>query len=447
MDNSLKTEKIYTILELNNSVRRLIKDEFPEAIWVCGEIQDFKASKDKRHIYFNLAQKHPEADEIIAQVNAKIFESHKPQIFKRLQEIGLDFELKNDIEVKLKCEVDLYAKQGSFGLVVVDIDPIYTIGKIAQGRQRIIEDLRARGLLDKNKTLHIPDLPLRMGLITAYGSAAYRDVMDEFEKSRYGFKIIVYDCHMQGVYVEKDILSAFNFFNRLSLGELDVIMISRGGGSTADLSWFDNKKIAEAVATSNFPVISALGHEINITVTDLASNTSLKTPTKGAQFLIEKVREFIENVYNLQEQIALKIKDYIKSRKLELKDKASKIDRNVKEYFDFHKKDVITKERNVDNLVKNLLMLKRQEITRDFNLIRTHLNNTFKNCLNMVKYTEEKIQLLNPKNILKRGYSITFKNGKAVKTTDEVEENDFIRTVLYKGNLFSQVKKRESQNE
>ena len=91
MDNLFKTEKIYTILELNSSVRRLIKDEFPEAIWVCGEIQDFRASKDKRHIYFNFVQKHPEADEIIAQVNAKIFESHKPQILKRLQEISLGF--------------------------------------------------------------------------------------------------------------------------------------------------------------------------------------------------------------------------------------------------------------------------------------------------------------------------------------------------------------------
>ena len=293
MDNLFKTEKIYTILELNSSVRRLIKDEFPEAIWVCGEIQDFRASKDKRHIYFNFVQKHPEADEIIAQVNAKIFESHKPQILKRLQEISLGFELKNDIEVKLKCEVDLYAKQGSFGLIIVDIDPIYTIGKIAQGRQRIIEELKAKGLLEKNKSLSIPALALKIGLITAYESAAYHDVIDEFKKSRYGFTILAYDAFMQGKFVERDIVAALDFFNKFTKDELDVIMIARGGGSTADLSWFDNKKIAEAVAFSKFPIISAIGHEINISITDMVAHTSVKTPTKCAQFLVEKIKNFI----------------------------------------------------------------------------------------------------------------------------------------------------------
>ena len=172
MDKSLQLEKTYTILELNSTVRRLLKQEFTQAIWVCGEIQDFRSSRDKRHIYFSLVQKHSQNNEIAAKVGAAIFEGRKAAIYRRLQQAQVQFELKNDIEVRVQVEVDLYPKSGNFNLIVVGIDPVYTLGKIAQTRQKIIEELRKKGLLQRNKLCTLPVIPLRIGLITAHNSAA-----------------------------------------------------------------------------------------------------------------------------------------------------------------------------------------------------------------------------------------------------------------------------------
>jgi exodeoxyribonuclease VII large subunit len=441
MENFLKTERIYTILELNNAIRQLIKSEFSDTIWVCGEIQDYRARKTKKHIYFNLVQKHPEADQIIAQVKAIIFEDAKYFIQKRIQASQLNFQLKDDIEVKLLCRVDLYPKWGEYRLIVLDIDPIYTIGKIAQSRQRIIEELRLKGLLEKNKLLKITSIPLKIGLITSYDSAAYHDFISELKLSGYGFKIFLYNCYMQGKYVEKDILSALNFFNQFSKEELDLIVITRGGGSTAELSAFDNRYIAEAVALSKFPVISALGHQINVTITDMVAHTSLKTPTKVAQFLVEMVREFMDNINLVEERIVKISQDYLLKKRKELEGCVLKLDSILPRYFRFHREELIRKRLAITNYLKIFLNEKKNQITEYLNDLKSCSQKILKNSYEYIGYLKDKIKLLDPKNILKRGYSITFKGKKVIKSSEEVKEEDTITTVLYKGRITSKVKK------
>ncbi|MCM8788012.1 MAG: exodeoxyribonuclease VII large subunit [Candidatus Omnitrophica bacterium] len=447
MSDFIQTQKIYSILELNNTVRRLLKIEFPEPIWVCGEIQDYKASKDRRHIYFNLVQKHPEVNQIIAQVSAKIFESNRDYIFNRLKEIDPNFELKNDIEVKLKCEVDLYPKGGSFGLIVVDIDPFYTIGKLAKNRLLIIEELKQKGLLEENKKRIIGPVPLKIALITAFGSAAYYDFIDELKKSKYGFKIFVYDCYMQGQLVQNSVLSALKFFNRLPDSSLDAIVITRGGGSTADLSWFDNKKIAEAIALSKFPVISALGHQINITITDMVANLSVKTPTKGAQFLIERVTEFLEEIKEIEKRIFIFLDDFINLKKQNLENLTVKIQTNLMRYFHYHKEDILAKKINLTNYLENFFNYQELKILEIFTNIKFHISKIFTNRQQDLEHKLEKINLLKPQNILKRGYSITLLNDKVLKSIDKVVEDDIIKTILYDGRLQSEVIKKEDNRD
>lgn len=440
MEEFLKTERVFTILELNQIVRNLIRTEFPESLWVCGEIQDFRASRDKRHIYFNLVQKHPEADEIVAKVNVVIFENKKQEIFDKLKELGSDFELRNDIEVKLKCELDFYPRAGSFSLIVIDLDPYYTLGKLAQGRKKIIEELRLRGLLEKNKLLKISSAPLRVGLITASDSAAYHDFIHELEISSFGFKVFLCNCYMQGQYVSEDVVGAINFFNKAHL-ELDVMVLTRGGGSSADLSWFDSKAIAEAVSLSRIPVITALGHEINVTVADMVAHTSVKTPTKAAQFLVGMINEFVERLDYLKERILLKTKDYVDSAKHRLEAIAVKFESRLPGYFQTHKEELLKTQYTMCNAVEGFLGVQKQHLTRDFELLELYANKLFKNFKNEVQYIETQICLLDPRNVLKRGYSITLKDGKALKSSEFVNEKEVIKTILYKGNLLSEVKK------
>jgi len=440
MNDFLKTERVYTVLELNSTVRKLIKSEFSQYVWVCGEIQDFRASKDKRHVYFSLVQKHPELDQIVAKVNAAIFQGYKQKIFKKLQDSGSDFELKNDIEVKFLCELDLYPKSGNFNVIIVDIDPTYTLGKIAQSRRKIIEDLKKRGLLDKNELRQIPLIPLKIGLITSADSAAYHDFTNELKLSGYGFKLLVCNCHMQGKLVQKDVVGALKSFNGLAQTELDLIVISRGGGSTADLSYFDDKKIAEEIAASKFPVVSAIGHEIDTSVTDMVANTFCKTPTKAAQFLVEKISSFMQNLDYLQEQIIQRSESFVLNKKKELQTLTIKAESNISRYFRFHREELLEKKHAIIGALKVFLAQHQESLKRNLTLLKPTLNKIFKHHQDQLKYIEGKIKILDPKNILKRGFSITFKGGKAIKAIDDIAKDDMIKTVFYDGSTVSQVK-------
>jgi len=439
----LKTEKIFTVFELNNAIRGLIKGAFPDYIWVCGEIQDLKNQASKKHLFFNLIQKHPEADEIIAQARAVVFEDTKAYLFKRLKDAGGDLSLKDDIEVKLLCRVDFYAKRGQYSLVVSDIDPTYTLGRFAQNRQKIIEELTKRGLLKKNKLIPLVPCPLQIGLITSGDSAAYHDFVSELKMSGFSFKVHLIDARMQGKRVEPDVVGALKVFNRTLPQTLDVVVITRGGGSSADLSWFDNKKIAESIAGSSFPVISALGHEINTTVCDLVAHTYCKTPTKAAQFLTHRVKDFLEEAESLTLEIVKEAADILRRGKSDLELKTGKFDACLATYFSDQKEHLAEKKSCVFTALHAILHSHKVNLKSTFSLLKIASANYTKGLSRELILLQEKIGLLDPRNILKRGYSITLKEGKSVKDTSSLTRGDSIESVFFKGRTRSRIEEIE----
>ena len=485
-DFNLKTEKAYSVLELNNTVRGLIRSEFTEYIWVYGEIKDLRISKNKRHIYFDLVQKHPNADEIAAKVSAAIFEGRKQRIFKRIKEAEGVFELKNDIEVKFLCEVDLYPKNGSYNLIIVDIDPVYTLGKLAQNRQKIIEELKRENVFEKNKLLHLSPLPLRIGLVTAHESAAYHDFVSEFKNSGFGFKVFLRNCHMQGKNTEADVVKAIDFFNSLA-DKLDAIVITRGGGSSADLSWFDNKHIAYAIINSKLPVITALGHEINISIADLVAHTTLKTPTKAAQFLVERVNDAWSNLEDIKKSLFREINRFTENKRVLLERDLNHINNFVSVYFRDRSEDIIKKKSLIFNNVlhsigtelSNTLMrsqrvnsvlsfcfrprrgeLKDREslvfnrvfrcIKRESNRVddssgalKKHFMTVLDKASRDAKFIEEKVNILNPRVVMRRGYSVSYKNNRLIKYSSDLKKGDKIKTVFFKGRAISRVERTE----
>src|SRR3989338_2157206 len=184
----LVENKVLSVSELNSLIKDVVNMGFPNAVWVCGEVQGFDRNKDKKHIFFDLCEKDPVTKDIVASIGLVIFHGKKIYIEEILRTAENAFAIKDDIEVKFLCKVDFYPPHGSMRLVVESIDPVHTLGKIAQQRQKIIALLRQEGLLDKNKTVLLPEVLLKIGLITAFDSAAYHDFIGELQKSKLGFK-------------------------------------------------------------------------------------------------------------------------------------------------------------------------------------------------------------------------------------------------------------------
>ncbi len=448
MDSLFSTQKLYTVLELNSEVRAVIKKGFPELVWVCGEIQGLRPpDPSKKHIYFELVQKGEEGEGIVARVKVALFAGRQPLIQRRIQETNGAFELKNDIEVKFLCEVSMHVPSGQYSLVVEDIDTVYTLGKVAQNRLKIIEELKAKGLLEKNKLTVIAALPLKIGLITAYDSAAYHDFINELVLSGYGFKVLAYNCHMQGALVEKDVLGAMDYFNHLSLNDLDVIVITRGGGSIADLAYFDNKKIAESIANSKFAVITGLGHQINETIADLVAHTSCKTPTKSAQLLVEKIREFSQNLDYFQERVTNRAENLLSSCRGKLQNLALNVDSISLRYFRVQREEVLEKKHAIISRMKLALSRQKEALKNKAENLKILLPARFKDLIGRLEHLEQKVKILDPRQVLKRGYSLAYKNGRLMKSIKNIQIGEEFTTILCDGKLESEVKKKENADE
>ena len=160
-------KEFLTVSELNILIKDVLNYGFPNAVWICGEIQGFDRNRDKKHIFFELCEKDPASKDITARIGLVIFAGRKNYIDEILKSSENAFQLKDDIEVKFLCRVDFYPPHGAVRLTVESIDPVYTLGKIAQERQKLIALLKQKGTLEKNKSLALPLVPLNIGLITS----------------------------------------------------------------------------------------------------------------------------------------------------------------------------------------------------------------------------------------------------------------------------------------
>jgi exodeoxyribonuclease VII large subunit len=238
-----------TVSELNARVRRALARAFPETLWIVGELAGYDKNRHRSHVHFELVEKASEAEggAIRSTVTAVLFERTRREVERILAQSEAPFELKDGIEVRLQVRVDLYEARGSYQLVVEAIDPVHTLGKLAQNRAAVLAELDKRGLREKNRGLPWPDVPLRVGLITSVGSDAYNDFVNELARSGFAFVLTVADARMQGAGLERGLVRAIERFGARA-GEFDVLAIVRGGGARTDLLWFDNLAVALAVA-------------------------------------------------------------------------------------------------------------------------------------------------------------------------------------------------------
>ncbi len=235
------------------------------------------------HLYFELIEK-GEEDEIVGKLEAVAWRNDYQKIRQILADSGQ--ELAEGQEIRCRAGIDFYGPFGRLQLVVREVDPVFTLGLLARRRRETLEALKAAGLLTRNSELPLTELPLRLALITSEGSAAYHDFLSTLQESSYGFRVLFIHASVQGREAEREVASALGSLARL---EIDCAVLIRGGGSRADLAVFDSRRIAEAVARAPVPVLTGLGHEIDQSIADLTAHTALITPTKVAEYLVDRV--------------------------------------------------------------------------------------------------------------------------------------------------------------
>lgn len=425
-----------SLVELNMLVRRSVRACLPDEYWVQAELSDVR-SNYSGHCYLEFVQKDSKSNALVAKARGIIWNN----VYSRLKpfferETGQLFV--SGIKVLVKVTVDFHELYG-YSLTVVDIDPTYTLGDMARRRKEIISRLESEGILTLNKELELPVLAQRIAVISSATAAGYGDFCNQLEHNPYGFVFYphLFQAVMQGDKVELSIIAALEKIYQTQ-EKWDVVVIIRGGGATSDLSGFDTYNLAAHCAQFPLPVLTGIGHERDDTVLDVVSHTRVKTPTAAAEFLINHLRGTAEALDGYASFINQTIPDILQREKERLERCVSRIPSQVEIRL---QREVFRQER----LFKRMELawqsrLMREEHRLDLSLrIAGALQTRLQREKHRLELFEQRVNAASPDVLLKRGYSITLNNGKAVTDASLLKGGDEIVTRLAKGEIRSKV--------
>ncbi len=297
-DGAAGVDETLSVRELNQAIAVSLTEAFPREVWVRGEIQQLRRS-GAGHAYFELTEKDGNRSNVRAVVNVALFKNERAAVNRMLRDTP-GIKISDGVEVRIRGRIDYYPPQGRLTFVMTGIDPVFTVGKLAADRDRVLRILNEEGILRRNAGLELTLVPLRIGLITSGGSAAYADVMHELEGSGYGFRVVHADVRVQGPGAWRRIAYSLR---QLATAEVDVVVLARGGAARSDLAPFDAEAVARAITEMPVPVITGIGHETDRTVADEVAHSVAKTPTAAAALLVAVVDDFCADLDRLAHRV------------------------------------------------------------------------------------------------------------------------------------------------
>ncbi len=402
-----------SLTELQQIIRDSLYMALPDFYWVTAEISELKENY-AGHCYLELIEKEPGEKNVRARLRAVIW-SNRYRFLGAFFRDASGESLKEGLKVLIRIKIDYHELYG-LTLVISDIDPAYTIGDMAMRRQLIIRRLEEEGVISMNRDLEFPLLPQRIAVISSESAAGYRDFTNHLKGNSYNYVYYtaLFEAVMQGVETEKSVISALDrIADHREL--FDAVAIIRGGGSQSDLSWFDNYNIAYHVTQFPIPVITGIGHDKDLSVTDLVAFNALKTPTAVADFLIGKSADAEAGLNNL----VIRINDLTRSEMEE--------NRRVIESLRIR---MISSAGLVSTGKRMIVERLRSDLIKG-------TMNLIKNISAGITGFESTLGMLDPENVLRRGYSITTMNGRLIKSVSEVSVDDVIETRLRDGDIKS----------
>lgn len=430
-------QKHLSLYELNSLVREAIETTLTQEYWVEAELSECRESHG--HCYMELIEKDSSSNTPIARASAKCWRSMWMMLRPYFERVT-GRQLAKGMKVLLKVYPQFHEQYG-FSWIVTDINPEFTLGDMARRRQEIIRQLKQEGVFDLQKELVIPMFAQRIAVISSATAAGYGDFCNQLSDNEYGFVFHteLFTAIMQGERVEESIIAALDRINERT-DDFDVVVIIRGGGGTADFSGFDTLALAENVANFPLPIITGIGHERDECILDMVSNTRVKTPTAAAAMLIDNLSRVYTFLQNAESTIAGCIGHALDYEEMRL-------DRLVRQIPLLFSMVRTREEARLDGALQSIRSAS-DAYMHGRNVSLATLERLFQNASmhvldrhnSQLRQLELQLRTLDPKRMLRYGYSITRINGHAVRDAKDLKAGDEIVTTLDKGTIKSIVK-------
>ncbi len=393
--------KTLSVGEVNNYVKKLVENDFIlKNLNVKGEISNLKFHSSG-HIYFSLKDEN-------SKVNCIMFKNNA---------VNLDFRLEEGIKVEIKARLGVYHKEGTYQLYCENIKKA-GIGELFEEFHKLKKELSEEGIFDEKYKRALPKFPKRIGIITARTGAAVRDIINVIQRRNKSLDIILYPAKVQGENAADSIIEGIRYFNNEK--SVDVIILGRGGGSIEELWAFNNRYLAYEIFNSRIPTVSAVGHEVDFTISDFVSDMRAPTPSAAGELVSPSLQEMINDLVNKKEFLhrAIDRKFLNSKRDVDLLYKGLK-GNNPKHIIEKRIKEVNSLEEKLSFLGKRKIDKAKDELI----------------ALNSI------LQTLNPLNTLGRGYSVIMdKEDKVINEVSELKKNDMVKVIMKDGSVNIDIK-------
>lgn len=436
---------VLSLTELNRNIKQALRDALPETYWVRAETSEVRVNSYSGHCYLEFIEKDERTGQVAARARGTIWAQQYAVIRPYFEEeAGRPFT--SGLKVLVRVAVDFHELYG-LSLTVHDIDPSFTVGDLVRRRKEIIRQLQADGVFDLNRSLPFPPRPQRIAVISSATAAGYEDFTNQLLGNEYGFPFYVrlYPALMQGERTEASIIAALDRIYAVREA-FDVVVIIRGGGSTADLSSFDSYALAANCAQFPLPIITGIGHERDDTVVDLVAHTRLKTPTAVAAFLIDCMAAQLADINDLRDRLYRAATVRIEREQQTFRSVVARfpllvsghVERRRAEWLRLSARlatvpQLIERRRTEWHRLSARLAAVPQRIARHRERIdalperlRSAADSLLMRRRHDLELSEQHIRLASPDVLLKRGYTMTLRDGVIVKRASTLSPGDTV---------------------
>lgn len=424
-----------TLYQLNKIIQSTLEENLDRDYWVMAEIGEMRVNQ-KGHCYLEMVEK--DGARLSAKLRANIWAYDFHNLNSLFRQVT-GRPLSTGMKILARVVVQFHELYG-LSLHVRDLDPNFTLGERARHRQQVIDRLNSEGVMQANRQLSLPMVPQRVAVISSATAAGYGDFLDQLtgNQNGYAFRVKLFDTVMQG---DEAVDSLVGSFKKIEgrYHSFDLVAVIRGGGSQVDFDCFDDYQVALAITGCQLPVITGIGHQRDDTIADMVAHSKMKTPTAVAEFLINGMSAFDQQLNYQYQQIKTQVNRNLTDQRTKLFGMSKTLGHNSKSVIVGNKHRLDMLNQRLGSVVRAVIKDCWTRVGRHKELLTREPLKLLSRELQKMQLMEAKLNSADPVNVLKRGYSITYARGKVLKKDQKVEKGEEIITHLYSKVINSKV--------